>query len=133
MFFLAIREDRTRGGRSTYQCSYTLPTALLGNPSGGQNHSNSSGDLLGLPTQRSTQMPSADPHVKLEVADVGANAGPGLATPPIGHLGAPQPPLNSGCWPSEKPAVPSLLQVGLIVILFLILASSFIIILYDSV
>ena len=21
----AIREDRTRGGRSTYQCSYTLP------------------------------------------------------------------------------------------------------------
>jgi hypothetical protein len=26
---LAIREDRTRGGRSTYQCSYTLPSSLL--------------------------------------------------------------------------------------------------------
>jgi len=25
----AIREDRTRGGRSTYQCSYTLPSSLL--------------------------------------------------------------------------------------------------------
>ncbi|KFM78132.1 Nuclear hormone receptor FTZ-F1 beta, partial [Stegodyphus mimosarum] len=26
----AIREDRTRGGRSTYQCSYTLPATSLG-------------------------------------------------------------------------------------------------------
>ncbi|XP_054716291.1 LOW QUALITY PROTEIN: nuclear hormone receptor FTZ-F1 beta-like [Uloborus diversus] len=26
----AIREDRTRGGRSTYQCSYTLPTTSQG-------------------------------------------------------------------------------------------------------
>lgn len=26
---LAIREDRTRGGRSTYQCSYTLPVSSL--------------------------------------------------------------------------------------------------------
>ena len=25
---LAIREDRTRGGRSTYQCSYTLPAGM---------------------------------------------------------------------------------------------------------
>ena len=24
----AIREDRTRGGRSTYQCSYTIPPEL---------------------------------------------------------------------------------------------------------
>ena len=24
----AIREDRTRGGRSTYQCSYTIPAEL---------------------------------------------------------------------------------------------------------
>lgn len=24
----AIREDRTRGGRSTYQCSYTIPPGL---------------------------------------------------------------------------------------------------------
>jgi len=30
--FVAIREDRTRGGRSTYQCSYTLPGTIL-NPS----------------------------------------------------------------------------------------------------
>ena len=30
----AIREDRTRGGRSTYQCSYTIPPGL--GQSGGQ-------------------------------------------------------------------------------------------------
>ena len=28
----AIREDRTRGGRSTYQCSYTLPTSIQPHP-----------------------------------------------------------------------------------------------------
>lgn len=39
--FLAIREDRTRGGRSTYQCSYTLPTTLIppGSSSMDQQHS----------------------------------------------------------------------------------------------
>lgn len=30
----AIREDRTRGGRSTYQCTYTLPASLVGSPAG---------------------------------------------------------------------------------------------------
>ncbi|KAK0179581.1 hypothetical protein PV327_005320 [Microctonus hyperodae] len=30
----AIREDRTRGGRSTYQCTYTLPANLIGSPAG---------------------------------------------------------------------------------------------------
>jgi len=32
----AIREDRTRGGRSTYQCAYTLPAALVPQPQMGQ-------------------------------------------------------------------------------------------------
>ncbi|XP_053596628.1 nuclear hormone receptor FTZ-F1 beta [Microplitis demolitor] len=31
----AIREDRTRGGRSTYQCTYTLPANLIGSSAGG--------------------------------------------------------------------------------------------------
>lgn len=31
----AIREDRTRGGRSTYQCTYTLPANLVGGSAGG--------------------------------------------------------------------------------------------------
>lgn len=31
----AIREDRTRGGRSTYQCTYTLPANLIGGSAGG--------------------------------------------------------------------------------------------------
>ena len=29
----AIRQDRTRGGRSTYQCSYTLPSGFGGHTS----------------------------------------------------------------------------------------------------
>lgn len=31
----AIREDRTRGGRSTYQCTYTLPASLVSNSASG--------------------------------------------------------------------------------------------------
>lgn len=34
----AIREDRTRGGRSTYQCTYTLPANLVGSPAGGMTN-----------------------------------------------------------------------------------------------
>ncbi|XP_050082829.1 nuclear hormone receptor FTZ-F1 beta isoform X2 [Anopheles aquasalis] len=37
----AIREDRTRGGRSTYQCSYTLPGPLVSASSGMQPGSDS--------------------------------------------------------------------------------------------
>ncbi|KRT82797.1 nuclear receptor [Oryctes borbonicus] len=56
----AIREDRTRGGRSTYQCSYSLPPSLAG-------HSElraSSSDL---------RHQIGDPHltVKLEPPDTG--------------------------------------------------------------
>lgn len=32
IIFAAIREDRTRGGRSTYQCSYSLPPSLTSHP-----------------------------------------------------------------------------------------------------
>nr|XP_029719972.1 nuclear hormone receptor FTZ-F1 beta isoform X2 [Aedes albopictus] len=35
----AIREDRTRGGRSTYQCSYTLPGTILSPSLGGNDGS----------------------------------------------------------------------------------------------
>ncbi|XP_049282476.1 nuclear hormone receptor FTZ-F1 beta [Anopheles funestus] len=38
----AIREDRTRGGRSTYQCSYTLPGPLV-NAGGGMQAGDSPG------------------------------------------------------------------------------------------
>nr|CAD7588759.1 unnamed protein product [Timema genevievae] len=54
----AIREDRTRGGRSTYQCSYTLPASLVA-PSGSDK----------------MFAPSGDPQVKLEAPDLGAMAG----------------------------------------------------------
>lgn len=38
----AIREDRTRGGRSTYQCSYSLPSQLVG---GDSRLTSESGDI----------------------------------------------------------------------------------------
>ncbi|PSN44390.1 hypothetical protein C0J52_05759 [Blattella germanica] len=86
----AIREDRTRGGRSTYQCSYTLPASLVAPPgSDVANHK-----LLA---------PSGDPQVKLEAPDVGVVAGSsggtngGSASINSRHL--------------EKLAVPQLLQI----------------------
>ncbi|XP_058453597.1 nuclear hormone receptor FTZ-F1 beta isoform X1 [Malaya genurostris] len=36
----AIREDRTRGGRSTYQCSYTLPGTILSPSLSGNDNGN---------------------------------------------------------------------------------------------
>lgn len=46
----AIREDRTRGGRSTYQCSYTLPNSMLSPPlslDGGGNYRSGVGVVVG--------------------------------------------------------------------------------------
>lgn len=54
----AIREDRTRGGRSTYQCSYSVPASLL--------QSNDSVQKL------SGNMPPGETLVKLEAPDIGS-------------------------------------------------------------
>jgi nuclear receptor subfamily 5 group A protein 3 len=85
----AIREDRTRGGRSTYQCSYTLPANLVTPP--GSDTSNHK--LLA---------PSGDPQVKLEAPDVGVVAGSS------GNGNGGTAPVNSRHL--EKLAVPQLLQ-----------------------
>ncbi|XP_049804888.1 nuclear hormone receptor FTZ-F1 beta isoform X1 [Schistocerca nitens] len=85
----AIREDRTRGGRSTYQCSYTLPPSLVAAPGSD------------MPSYKLIA-PSGDPQVKLEAPDVGAVAGGSVSS--TGTAG------SSGSRPSEKPAVPQLLQ-----------------------
>jgi hypothetical protein len=91
VLFAAIREDRTRGGRSTYQCSYTLPASLVAPPgSDTANHK-----LLA---------PSGDPQVKLEAPDVGVVAGSS------GNGGTA--PVNSRHL--DKLAVPQLLQVSYI-------------------
>lgn len=84
----AIREDRTRGGRSTYQCSYTLPASLV--PPSGNDVSN-----------YKLHVPSGDPQVKLEAPDVGAVAGGSS-----GRVGG----GSAGSRHSDKPAVPQLLQ-----------------------
>lgn len=82
----AIREDRTRGGRSTYQCSYSLPPSLT-------NHA----DLRGSSTDLRQGM--GDTHhgltVKLEPSEGGSC-----------HK------RNGGALPGSR-GVPALLQVCL--------------------
>ena len=53
----AIREDRTRGGRSTYQCTYTLPASLVGSPAGGM-----SSDKLATSGNCSPAPPGSEHH-----------------------------------------------------------------------
>lgn len=91
--FTAIREDRTRGGRSTYQCSYTLPASLVAAP----GSDTSSHKLLA---------PSGDPQVKLEAPDVGVVAGSS------GNGNGGTVPVNSRHL--DKLAIPQLLQVSYI-------------------
>lgn len=57
-FLSAIREDRTRGGRSTYQCSYSVPASLM--------QSNE-------PVQKlSGSLASGETLVKLETPEIGS-------------------------------------------------------------
>ena len=58
MLILAIREDRTRGGRSTYQCSYTLPANLTSSQNSSANN--------GLPIQTSLRMESEEEETNAE-------------------------------------------------------------------
>ncbi|OAD56427.1 Nuclear hormone receptor FTZ-F1 beta [Eufriesea mexicana] len=48
----AIREDRTRGGRSTYQCTYTLPASLVGSSASSMTNDklNTGGNCSPAPT-----------------------------------------------------------------------------------
>lgn len=77
VFLVAIREDRTRGGRSTYQCSYTLPANLV--PPGGETSK-----------ALSSLNPSGDPQVKLEAPDLGAVAGSSGIGNGVDKLAVPQ-------------------------------------------
>ncbi|XP_043220794.1 nuclear hormone receptor FTZ-F1 beta-like [Amphibalanus amphitrite] len=86
----AIREDRTRGGRSTYQCTYTVPQSLAGGAPGSE--------LL------------HQPHVKMEPSE-GGSPDDRPATPPllkqmmeVEHLWHPSP---ADSVPSPASAQPS--------------------------
>ncbi|XP_073823414.1 nuclear hormone receptor FTZ-F1 beta isoform X2 [Musca autumnalis] len=51
----AIREDRTRGGRSTYQCSYTLPNSIMSpllSPEQQQHHNQQQSSVQNLLSQQ---------------------------------------------------------------------------------
>lgn len=58
----AIREDRTRGGRSTYQCSYTIPNPVL-IPSTSTDNSLLHGQRI-----------HCNQHFKMETPDLGASS-----------------------------------------------------------
>ncbi|XP_071447941.1 nuclear hormone receptor FTZ-F1 beta isoform X2 [Hetaerina americana] len=71
----AIREDRTRGGRSTYQCTYTIPANLLppggvGGPVGpeiSEGTSSNSGATPGTrPPSVSPPMPSSEARSEID-------------------------------------------------------------------
>lgn len=81
----AIREDRTRGGRSTYQISYTLPAGLVppdggstppsGGAGGGPTPGGSNGSSGSNGTAHSKFLghgSSGELQVKLEVPDGGS-------------------------------------------------------------
>nr|CAH7712171.1 unnamed protein product [Callosobruchus chinensis] len=76
----AIREDRTRGGRSTYQCSYSLPPSLAGQ----QHHG------------ESRLTPDGQPVIKTEPQDGAASSAGGPKRIPPGSKGVP--PLLQHLW-----------------------------------
>ncbi|XP_043235869.1 nuclear hormone receptor FTZ-F1 beta-like [Amphibalanus amphitrite] len=95
----AIREDRTRGGRSTYQCSYTVPPSLVA-PSAGGATSGGPADPL-----------QAAPHVKAEPSEGGAPPDGRPATPPllkqimsVEHLWQPSPADSVPSPASQQPS-----------------------------
>lgn len=95
----AIREDRTRGGRSTYQCSYTLPGTILspslsGDGGGGNNFSYSNSQRGQYPPGISGLVISQQ-QMKLECQqDINSNSSLGL-----GNIGN-----------GVRPGIPQLLQ-----------------------
>jgi nuclear receptor subfamily 5 group A protein 3 len=69
----AIREDRTRGGRSTYQCSYTLPvTSLQHHPSlSADGHYKANGNSLKMESMNGmSEMKQPVPVLLQEIMDV---------------------------------------------------------------
>ncbi|XP_039435362.1 nuclear hormone receptor FTZ-F1 beta isoform X2 [Culex pipiens pallens] len=94
----AIREDRTRGGRSTYQCSYTLPGTILSPSLSGEGnnfpYSNSHGQRGQYPPGISGLVISQQ-QMKLECQqDINSNSSPGGGSNGV------------------RPGVPQLLQVS---------------------
>ncbi|XP_018328203.1 nuclear hormone receptor FTZ-F1 beta [Agrilus planipennis] len=73
----AIREDRTRGGRSTYQCSYSLPPSLIGHT---ELRTSSTTDLR----QGYSDLAPQVFRVKLEPSEQGSGSQyPKRSTPPV--------------------------------------------------
>ena len=91
----AIREDRTRGGRSTYQCSYTIPAGVAPSPSHPGHSSLPPG--LGLQDDRGAEGPTIPPLLQdiMNVEHLWFSSQP--------HLADPMPPSNP---PPLQPQVP---------------------------
>lgn len=58
----AIREDRTRGGRSTYQCSYSLPPSMLSSMTQSAQSATSASDIIKQEVGGSSCMLNAHAH-----------------------------------------------------------------------
>ena len=62
----AIREDRTRGGRSTYQCTYTLPANLIGGAASSSRMAAQIGSLGDKMSQAGPGSPAPSEHHSLK-------------------------------------------------------------------
>uniref|UniRef100_A0A1I8Q7V2 Nuclear hormone receptor FTZ-F1 beta n=1 Tax=Stomoxys calcitrans TaxID=35570 RepID=A0A1I8Q7V2_STOCA len=93
----AIREDRTRGGRSTYQCSYTLPNSIMSPLLSPEQHQQQQSAGQNLLTQQQQQQqtqlqhqlqqrlngPLHSPHHQHQSNGYGTGAPPGAGAPTI--------------------------------------------------
>lgn len=80
----AIREDRTRGGRSTYQCSFTLPGSMLSPDSPAASNSSPAGYYQ---SYRLTASNGGGHSSNSSTPTGGSLCGNGPGTPPIGSSG----------------------------------------------
>lgn len=97
----AIREDRTRGGRSTYQCGYSLPNSILSPPIAAGDGPMSLGTYR--PTGGAGTAPGGQQQFKMDQED-GSNSSSAVS-------------LN------QRPGVPVLLQVVYFIILLNLIES----------
>lgn len=107
----AIREDRTRGGRSTYQCSFTLPGSMLSPESNSSAASSANYYQSYRLAQNGHSSNGSTPNGGHSLCPSG-----GAGTPPIGHGGggSASGPSSTGTLKKEEhmtlPVVPQLLK-----------------------
>lgn len=108
----AIREDRTRGGRSTYQCSYTLPAGLTTNASQNGMPPNISLPTLPLPLKvEADEMEDAEQRLPTSQSNGQTMQSLSASGVPVGEENSRRPDLtNTTLIANARSNVPLLIQ-----------------------